>query len=265
MQLQAERGYLILACNTDTTDYVKCASVLAESIRDVEPRASICLLTDKPVSAPVFDCVTMLPFGDQAPNSQWKLANDWQAFFASPYRQTIKLESDMVLPRNIHHWFDACQIQDVVVSRGCWTFHGHPARDRSYRKIFDHNLLPDVYNAVTYWRRSALAMEFATMVRDIFANWQDCMTQLKWGADQPPNTDLAYALAVDMLGEHRLTLPLDFPAMVHMKRHINGLRSEDWTQELVWEISPGSFRINTINQLMPVHYHMKHFASDIGD
>jgi hypothetical protein len=46
--------------------------------------------------------------------------------------------------------------------------------------------------------------------------------------------------------------------MVHMKRHINSLHGEDWTQELIWESDP--FRINTIAQWGFVHYHRKEWT-----
>ena len=44
--------------------------------------------------------VIKLPYGDQAPDSDWKLVNDWQVYEASPYEYTIKLEADMYM---YHH------------------------------------------------------------------------------------------------------------------------------------------------------------------
>jgi hypothetical protein len=57
----------------------------------------------------------MLPHGDQAPDSDWKLLNDWQVYEASPYDETIKLEADMFLPRSIEHWFD------ILINQRCNT------------------------------------------------------------------------------------------------------------------------------------------------
>lgn len=260
MKIEAERGYLVVAQNNSTVDYIACAEALAMSIRLVEPDAKICLLTDLPYQNPIFDYVKLFPFGDMAADIEWKLKNDWQCFYASPFRETIKLEADMVVPQNISHWFDVCCAKELVCTIGARNYYNQPTQSRYYRKIFDDNKLPDVYNAITYWRLSPGAKEFFDMVRVLFDNWSAVMSTLKFGTNQPLNTDLAYAIALQTLGEEKYTLPISVPSMIHMKPHINGIGSEDWTRELVWEIAPGSMRINTIEQMWPVHYHVKSFA-----
>lgn len=264
MQIEHERGYLILAQNNGHTDYVQCARALAMSLRKVEPQAKICLLTDDAAHAdPLFDYVKIFPFGDRAQTHDWKLVNDWQCFYASPFRQTIKLEADMLIPSSINHWFDICSSRDLVVTIGARNYHNQRAKERQYRKIFDANGLPDVYNAITYWRLSSTAQRFFDTVKDIFENWHSVMATLKYGANEPINTDLAYALALVALGIENFTLPGDVPGLIHMKPALNALRSQDWTKELVWEFGDSGFRINTIQQKWPVHYHVKDFAREI--
>ena len=186
-------------------------------------------------------------------------------FFASPFRQTIKIEADIFVPQDISHWFDICQCLDIVLTVGARDFRNQKSQCRHYRKIFDENQLPDVYNAITYWRLSADAQEFFNTVREIFVNWEATMQVLKYGKDQPLNTDLAYAIAAVMIGKEKCILPLDIPSLIHMKSRINSLINDDWTKELIWEVSPGSFRINTVEQLWPVHYHVKSWAKEILD
>lgn len=265
MNIKAERGYLVVAQNNIDVDYISCACALAQSIRLVEPDAKICLLTDQLVNLPEFDYVEIFPFGDQARDSKWKLQNDWQCFYASPFRETIKLEADMIIPHSINHWFDICSSKDLVCTIGARDFHNQPAQSRHYRKIFDANQLPDVYNAITYWKLSQAARLFFDTVRDIFSNWNSVMSALKYGVDQPLNTDLAYAIALRLLGEENYTLPGSIPGMIHMKPFINNIASEDWTKELIWELSPGSLRINTIEQMWPFHYHVKSFAKTLQE
>jgi len=260
MSIEAERGYLVVAQNNSTVDYVLCARMLARSIRLVEPDAKICLLTDKEISYAEFDYIKLFPFGDQAADSEWKLKNDWQCFYASPFRETIKLEADMIIPQNISHWFDICSAREVVVTIGARDYNNLLSKSRHYRQIFDKNNLPDVYNAVTYWRLSQTAKIFFETVRQIFDQWAIVMTALKFGAEQPLNTDLAYAIAVRLIGEDILTLPGSVPSLIHMKSRINNLSSENWTRELVWELAPGSVRINTVEQMWPFHYHIKDFV-----
>jgi hypothetical protein len=192
----------------------------------------------------------MLPHGDLG---GW--ANDWQMFAVSPYRETIKLEADMIATSAIDHWWTLFELRDVVISLGARTFYDEPAESRFYRKTFDLNNLPDVYNAITYWRLSKTAQEFFQLVRMIFEHWNDYKKLLKF-ADEAPSTDVVYAMAAQIMGPDQVMLPQGLgPSIVHMKKHINPIQTEDWTQELVWEMHP--FRINTVAQQGLVHYHVK--------
>ncbi len=234
-----ERGYVIPAIGDQ---YVECAQQLRDSILNLHPEVNITIVTKD-----------MLPHRDQG---GW--TNDWQMFAISPYRETIKLEADMIAAGPIDHWWTLFELRDVVISQGARTYRDEPAESRSYRKCFDANNLPDVYNAVTYWRLSATAKEFFGLVRQIFENWAEFRKLLKFAEDSA-STDVVYAMAAQIMGPDRVILPAGLgPTIVHMKRHINGLHSEDWTRELIWESDP--FRINTIAQWGFVHYHRKEWT-----
>ena len=99
----AEQGYLIVAQNTKDVDYVDCARTLVKTIRYWHPDAQICLLTNEDVEPDVlFDYVHKFPF---PLNEQNPYANDWQVFQATPFRETIKLEADMIITSPIDHWW----------------------------------------------------------------------------------------------------------------------------------------------------------------
>jgi hypothetical protein len=239
LPILAERGYLIPAINTEAVDYVACAQQLASSIRQWHPDADITILTKE-----------QLPNGDQG-----GFVNDWQCFAASPYRQTIKLEADMVIASPIDHWWTMLEHRDLVISTGARDFHDQTATSRFYRKVFDANHLPDVYNAITYWRVSSTAQEFFRLVRNIFENWAEYRTLLKF-PDETPTTDLVYAMAAQIVGPEQVTLPFaSYPQIVHMKRYMIPTHSHNWTQELVWETNP--LRFNTVAQWGAIHYHHK--------
>lgn len=248
----AERGYLIPAINTATVDYLHCAMHLARSIRQWHPGANISVLTSGKCDDPVFDHVIAPPYGDLG-----GYANDWQVFAASPYRQTIKLEADMLAATPIDHWWNLFEHRDVVISQGCRNFYDQPAASRYYRRLFDDNHLPDVYNAITYWRLSNTAKEFFELVRYIFEHWSEFRKLLKFPDDQA-STDVVYAMAAQIMGPERVTLPQGLgPNIVHMKRHIIGTNSSNWTHELVWEFLDPGVRINTVAQWGLFHYHVK--------
>jgi hypothetical protein len=244
LPILAERGYLIPAIDTESVDYVACAEQLSASIRQYHPAANITILTRE-----------MLPMGNQG-----GYANDWQCFAASPYRQTIKLEADMVIASPIDHWWAMFEHRDLVISTGARDFYDQPATSRYYRKVFDANHLPDVYNAITYWRVSRTAKEFFQLVRNIFENWSKYRTLLKF-PDKEASTDLVYAMAAQIMGPELVTMPFaSYPKIVHMKRHIIATHTPNWTQELVWESDP--LRFNTVAQWGAVHYHQKDWRND---
>ena len=255
MPILAERGYLIPAIDTESVDYLSCARQLARSIRQWHPNANISAITVKRCDDPVFDHVVPLPYGNLG-----GYANDWQCFAASPYRQTIKLEADMVIASPIDHWWDMLQHRDLVISTGARDFYDQPSTSRYYRKVFDVNHLPDVYNAITYWRVSKTAQEFFQLVRNIFENWIEYRTLLKF-PDDVPSTDLVYAMAAQITGPELVTMPFaSYPRIVHMKRHMIPIHTSNWTQELVWESDP--LRVNTVAQWGAVHYHQKDWRHD---
>ena len=255
MPILAERGYLIPAIDTESVDYLSCARQLARSIRQWHPDANISVLTVKRCSDPVFDHVIPLPYGDLG-----GFVNDWQCFAASPYRQTIKLEADMVIASSIDHWWTMFEHRDLVISTGARDFYDQPATSRYYRKVFDANHLPDVYNAITYWRVSQTAQEFFRLVRNVFENWAEYRTLLKF-PDDVPSTDLVYAMAAQIIGPELVTMPFaSYPKIVHMKRHMIATHTPNWTQELVWENNP--LRFNTVAQWGAVHYHQKDWRHD---
>jgi hypothetical protein len=239
LPVKHERGYLIPAIGTI---YEQCAYQLQDSILHHHPEAHVTIVTKD-----------QLPYGDLG---GW--ANDWQMFEISPYRQTIKLEADMIAASAIDHWWTLFELRDVVISQGCRTWYDEPAESRYYRKTFDQNSLPDVYNAVTYWRLSKTAQEFFRLVRTIFEQWNSYKKLLKFSEDTP-STDVVYAMAAQILGPDLVTLPAGMgPSIVHMKRHINPIQTDDWTQELIWESDP--FRINTVAQWGFVHYYQKEWV-----
>jgi len=238
---QRERGYLIPAIGDV---YLACAEKLKQSILDWHPDADITIMTKD-----------VLPYGDQG-----GFANDWQVFRASPYRQTIKLEADMWCAGPVDHWWTMFEHRDLVISKGCRDFYDQPATSRRYRKLIDANDLPDVYNAITYWRMSQTAQEFFMLVKNIFENWLDFKSLLKF-PDQEPSTDVVYAMAAQIMGPESVTLPSTLaPRIVHMKRSIVPTHTDDWTQELVWEHTDPGLRIHTVAQWGMVHYHIKDWA-----
>lgn len=244
------KGFVIMA---QGDDYVKCARVLERSIKNVMPKANVTVIT-----------TDMLPYGDQEPNSDWKLRNDWQVYEASPYDLTIKLEADMYIPRNIEHWWNVLESRDLVVSSRIRNYKGELSDIHAYRGFIYDNNLPDTYNAITYFKKSELAERFYMIVRNVFENWNDYKNILKCNPQEKATTDWAYSIASHIVGVEKSLMPnFTEMSMVHMKQFVNGLPTENWTDILVYECFPNLIRVNTYPQQYPFHYHIKNFCDKI--
>lgn len=246
-----DKGYVIMA---QGDDYVKCASLLKDSLLNVMPDAKVTIIT-----------TDMLPYGDQAPDTNWKLQNDWQVYEVSPYEYTIKLEADMIITQPIDYWWDVLQQKDIVVSTTIRNFKQDISHERAYRKFIDENKLPEVYNAITYFKKSENAKMFFSIVRDVFENWNNYKASIICDINEPVTTDWAYSFACHIMGLENTTMPaFDSMSMVHMKMMINGTPTEDWTESLIYELDNESLRVNTIPQIYPFHYHVKTFPDKIS-
>ncbi len=260
------KGFVVVANNTKDLDYVFIAEALAKSVKNVMPDANITLITDDVDNSKYFDKVIALPYGDLDKGGDWRLINDWQVYEASPYEYTIKLEADLFIPKSIDYWWDVLQDRDIVVSTKIRNFKQEISHNRYYRKFIDINNLPDVYNAITYFKKSELAEKFYATVKDVFINWDSYKSELKCPVTEKVTTDWAYAIAALVLGEDRTTFKhFDSMSMIHMKQQINDLVTENWTDTLVYEISNKQLRVNTIPQMYPFHYHVKKFAKFIHE
>jgi hypothetical protein len=267
---QEQQGFLTIAQNTADTDYLQLAYLQALSVKLTMPdskyavlvdAATLKLVTDR--HRRVFDYVIEI-VNDLAVDSQWKLANEWQVFDLTPFKETIKLESDIVFTRSISHWWTAFRLRDLVLSTGCRDYRGNLSSAREYRRVFDDNQLPDTYNGLMYFRYTRTATQFFNLARQIYANWEYISNNLlKNVRDPEPTTDVVYALAAKILGVEQCTLPgIDYINFTHMKPAINGWPNDSWIKQVVWELEVSMLRIANVNQYHPVHYHDKTWASE---
>lgn len=240
-----------MAQNTIDIDYVSCAVQLQNSIKRVMPNENVTIIT-----------TDMLPHGDLAPNSEWKLINDWQVYEASPYEYTIKLEADMIIPVDISHWWDILKERDVVVSSHVRNYSGELSTVKAYRNFTHVNKLPDVYNAITYFKKSNTAETFYKMVRSIFEDWDEWKHKFICDKNEPSTTDWVYSIACHIMGTDKTTMNFPGMSMVHMKQYINDLVTTDWTNELLIEYTD-PIKVATFPQRYPFHYHTKTFAKEL--
>jgi hypothetical protein len=264
-----QQGFVTFAQNTDTVDYLELAYVQALNIKATQKENRYAVIVDSATKEKlnehhyrVFDYIIDLPVDYNDDTSTRKFANEWQVFRLTPFKETIKLESDLLFTRSIDHWWTAFRLKNVCLSTGCKNYLGINSTIRKYRELFDANNLPDVYNGLMYFRFSKEAASFFSAAQYIQTNWEYVRAGLKQCIEEQPSTDVLYALAALMVGEETVTMPsMDFLNFVHLKPAINGVE-ETVTDRLLTEFDQGMIRINNINQLQPLHYFEKDFVTE---
>jgi hypothetical protein len=271
------KGYLILAQDTKKDDYLRMAYALALSIKNTQKKVNnVCLATDVAADVlpqkyrDVFDDIVPIPWQDHAADSKWKIENKWKYYYMTPYDETVVLDSDMLFPADISHWWDILSTKDIWITDKPRTFKGTVITSTKYRDAFVSNQLPNVYTAFMYFKKTEQVHEVFKMTEVIFNNWERFYYDyLDENRPKFLSGDVAYALAIKLLGveDQCFGNTNSFPTFVHMKSHLQGiperLISEDWTQHIpTYFHSDGSFKIGNYQQTIPFHYHVKSWLTD---
>ena len=265
-------GFVTFAQNTASIDYLRLAYAQACNIKSIHSNVKYAVIVDKQaykeiskLCQNVFDRIIVLEQDNNLPQSNWKLANEYQIFNLSPFKETIKLESDILFTRPIDHWITAFRFKDVVLSLGCKNYRQQNSSNRTYRQFFDHNDLPDVYSGLMYFRFSLFAQTFFNTAKQIFDNWSYIkLNLLKNCREDTPSTDILYAITTKILGVENCTLPsFDFIKFVHMKPSIQQWSDVgNWQEMTMVEQDNDMIRIHNLNQYDPIHYYEKSFLTN---
>ena len=264
---QAQQGYFTFAQNTSTVDYLELAYYQAVSIKQTQQINSYAvavdaetkkLITDRHLR--VFDHVV-----DIVNPNAWAMSNEWQVWHLTPFKETIKLESDILFSQSVDHWWTGMQQQELCFTTKIRNYEGQVSAARNYRRVFDDNNLPDIYTGMYYFRFGSNSMEFFALVQAVYANWtvyrDEILTNCR---EDMPTTDVAFAVAALLFGAERCTIPeLDYPSFVHMKGAINNLASStDWRDAYFAQLAGTQISIGFTQQQWPVHYYQKDFLND---
>jgi hypothetical protein len=265
-EFKSQVGFLTIAQNNGSTDYLELAYRQAVNIKQTQTPNQYAVIVDAATAElitdqhrKVFDHIIVLP-QDHAAADEWKLANEWQVFNLTPFKETIKLESDLLFTRDISHWLTALRLRDVCFSLHCKDYQGNVKTKTDYRKLFEVNNLPDIYSGMYYFRYTQTATEFFKLAKQLYLNWSSVAAELIQ-CEPTPTTDVVFALAAKIIGCELCTVPsIDFFNFAHMKSSIQGWSDrQPWTDYVNIEFDGNMLRINNLNQYHPVHYYQKDF------
>ena len=265
------KGFLVIAENSKSTNYVEQAYALALSIKmSQKETTSISLVTNNKVSkkiAKAFDQIITIPWTDRVSESRYAVENRWKLFHISPYDETIVLDADMLMLEDISDWWSYCNNFDLKFCNRVKNYKLEPIlQDTFHRKAFNENGLTNPYFALHYFKKSEQALNFYKVLEFVCNNWEWCYNKFAPVAYQDwLSMDLASAIAIEITGYHEAVIdscsPLDF---VHMKLPLQGweilLASWQDTIPLVLN-SRGELIVGNIKQTKLFHYVEKNFIS----
>jgi hypothetical protein len=261
-----QQGYFTFAQNTEHVNYLELAYAQALGIKQTQKinkcAVAVDIKTKKLITEEhqkVFDYI--IDINDPVANA---MGNEWQVWQLTPFKETIKLESDILFTTNIDHWWTGLRLQEICFTTKIRDYFGNVSKDRSYRKFFDENSLPDIYTGMYYFRFGQHSLELFQYAHAIYANWNYFRDNLKNCREELPSTDVVFAIAARLLGVELCTNPaLDYPSFVHMKGSINHLHpSANWQNTLQHELDGTNLTINFNKQIWPVHYYQKDFINE---
>lgn len=264
------RGFLTFAENNENQDYVALALLQAKWLKKFNPKELYAVVVNDRAFKTItdehrqfFDHIILLQDDWNTSDSIWRLQNEAQVFQLTPFKETIKIESDLIIHRNISHWWNALRLKDVVLSIGSVNYFGETNQSKFYREFFEINDLPDVYNGLMYFRYSEISYKFFETAKIIRENWKTISGILKKCYEKEPSTDTLYAVTAKVFGEDLVTIPtLKFFRMCHMKAAHNKFpEGTDWWDYLLFETDYQTIKINNERQYYPLHYQNKEFLN----
>ena len=262
-------GFVIFA---DGEPYVKQAYLCALSLKASKNTKPICVVTATPVSAKqksVFDYVLDIPWYKND-DSFLKVNNRWKLYHATPFDKSIVLDSDTLVLNNLDYFWNYLQAFDVYFPSKVFTYRQECVNEAKnhYRRAFQANNLPNLYNSVHFFRKSAFAQEFYKWVELVTNNWELFYGHFcKEHYPKEPSMDITVAIVSKILDcDNKVTnYKQQMPNLVHMKPFIQNWQSNisRWQDRVGVYLTPdlelkiGNHRQNTV-----FHYTENDFCRD---
>lgn len=270
------KGYITLAQNNNDWNYLDQAYALGLSIKATQSNINkLTVAVDKRTHAElkgkharVFDNVVLLPWEDEALEAEWKVNNKWKVYYCTPYDETVLLDSDMIFPTDVSHWWPILAQKDFWATTKPKTFRGDTITSTLYRTTFAENDLPNIYNAFMYFKKSEVSSEIFKLAEIIFQNWQR-FYHLYLPNSKPKHVsgDVVFALAIKLLGYEHLATRENIdsvPTFVHMKGELQGVNTllNNWQDQIPSYLGESSSLIvGNFKQEYPFHYAEKNWLS----
>ena len=255
------KGFCFVAQNNSSTDYIQQACMLALSITKFNKNTSISLITNDKVPNKykiLFDKIIPIK-EDLAQGHEIKFQNRYKIYDLSPYKKTIVMDVDMLVMRDITHWWDYLKNYDLFFTSKVFTYRGEELTSTWHRKTFVANNLPNLYNGFWYFNKSLFSQKYFNLLKLITENWQDFYKIYIPNKTQNfYSVDVSSAIACKILGiEKQVTDANSFINFVHMKPNLQNWQHvpNKWTDKVNWSVNNnGDLFVDNFIQNNIFHY-----------
>jgi len=263
MEVLVSKGFVVFAQNTSTVDYIRQAYALALSIRLSQSSVTnISLITNDRVPEEyisAFDKIIPIPFVYSESSGPYQTENRWKVYYATPYDETIVLDTDMLLLEDINGWWNYCKNYNIKFTNRIRNFKMEPVVDIVNRQAFISNNLTSPYCALYYFKKSEYSYEFFKILEFVTNNWEWCWTKFAPNSYQNwISMDLAVAITIEIMSAHEEVLDVNNPMeFVHMKLPHGG----SWQSNVLSNFN-GNLTVGNMRQTKLFHYVEKDFLTN---
>ena len=257
------KGIVVLAQHNELVNYPEQACVLAMSLK-LHNDTKISVVTNDTIPEnfkKLFDEIIPIPFGDAADKSEWKVENRWKLYHASPYDETIVMDTDMLVLQNIDIWWDFLANYEMFFTSNVLTYRGDVADTSYYRQTFIANNLPNLFSGLHYFKKCEFAQEFYQWLELVVNNWETFYEQHLNKDSRPKHVsiDVCAAIVARILDctDVITNSTAKFPSFTHMKPRCQGWKevNPSWQDQMgVYISKDGSIKIGNHAQTGILHY-----------
>lgn len=262
-------GFVLFA---DGEEYVKQSYLSALSIKSSKNHKPVCLITSTEVNSrykKAFDYVIDIPWYKKD-DTDLKVNNRWKVYHATPFDKSIVLDSDTLILQNLDYFWNYLNNYDLYFPSKVFTYRQELINEAKnpYRKAFRANNLPNLYNAVHFFRKCDVAQEFFKWVELVTNNWELFYGDFcKNYFPKQPSMDITVSIVSKILNcDTTITNNVqDIPNLVHMKSQIQNWRSgiSRWQDRVgVYINQECELKIGNHRQSTIFHYTENDFCSE---
>ncbi len=265
-----DKGYFVFA---QGEEYIRLAYALALSIKNTQKINKICIATGEDDSIPddyqhAFDHIIWV----KNVGLKYPMANEWQIWDLTPFKETIHVEADTIFTTNIDWWWDELQQHELFFTSKVKDYRGHIVTSNFYRRHFEKKRIPKLYNGFYYFRYSETAFNFFKKAKEVSARYSHYAKLFFEGAYYPktPTTDEIFGMTAYLLDLDQVVFDKNYaiPYFTHMKvklqdwKQIEAPDDQNWLRYLPVRFTKNGLNIGGFLQQGPFHYQNKLFMTN---